>query len=108
MTRDSCSDDLAGTCQQTSGGVRLEVKAHPGARANRIAGVHDGALRVQVTAAPEKGKANRALRKVLADCTGCAARDVELLLGEHAARKTFLLRGIDIRSVLRSLEEHMD
>ncbi len=39
-------------------GTILLVRAQPGARHNAVLGEHDGALRVAVTAAPDKGKAN--------------------------------------------------
>ncbi|MGE3776880.1 MAG: DUF167 domain-containing protein, partial [Pirellulaceae bacterium] len=38
-------------------GVVLPVRAHPGARREEVRGEHDGALKVSVAAAPEKGKA---------------------------------------------------
>jgi uncharacterized protein len=40
------------------GGVIVPVQAHAGARRNGVLGVRNGMLRVAVTAAPEKGKAN--------------------------------------------------
>ena len=51
-------------------GTILPVRAHPGARRNEIRGEHDGALRVSVTAAPEKGKANKAIIELLAEALG--------------------------------------
>ena len=42
-------------------GTILPVHAQPGARRNAILGERAGALRVAVTAAPEKGKANAAI-----------------------------------------------
>ena len=52
-------------------GIVVSVRLQPGAGANRIDGVEamaDGRrrLRVRVTAAPEKGKANKAMIKLLA------------------------------------------
>ncbi len=41
------------------------MRAHAGARQNGIVGEHNGMLRVAVTAAPEKGKANKAIVDVL-------------------------------------------
>ena len=42
-------------------GVVLRVKAQPKARRNGIVGVHAGNLKVQVSAAPEHGKATEAV-----------------------------------------------
>lgn len=55
---------------QTDEGIVLPVKAHAGARKNGITGEHAGALKVSVTQAPEKGKANKALAKVIASDLG--------------------------------------
>ena len=50
---------------ETSEGVLVPVLAKPGAKANKIVGVHNGRVRVAVSAAPEKGKANDAIAAVL-------------------------------------------
>src|SRR6266704_1433728 len=63
MNRNADMIDL----QLTSGGVILPVHAQPGSRKNGITGIHAGRLKVAVTQAPEKGKANQALVKLLAD-----------------------------------------
>jgi uncharacterized protein len=48
-------------------GVILPVRAQTGARRNGIQGEHAGMLKVSVTAAPAKGKANKAIQEVLAE-----------------------------------------
>ena len=55
-------------------GVVLPVLAHPGAKRDGILGERAGALRVAVTAPPEKGKANAAIQAVLAERTGLQER----------------------------------
>ena len=52
--------------ESTGEGVRLPVQALPKARKNEIGPIHAGRLRIAVTAAPEKGKANSAIIKLLA------------------------------------------
>jgi uncharacterized protein YggU (UPF0235/DUF167 family) len=76
-------------------GTVLAVRAQPGARKNGVLGERAGALRVAVSAAPEKGKANAAVRDVLADALGCKPSQVGLLTGETARDKTFLVTGLD-------------
>ena len=68
--------------------------AHPGAKRDGIIGERAGALRVAVTAAPEKGKANEAIQSVLAEALGCKANQITLLSGETSRRKRFLIDGI--------------
>lgn len=77
-----------------SAGVILPVKAQPGARATAIRGEHGGALKVSVTQAAEKGKANAALIDALADGLGLKRAQIELISGETQPRKRFLIRGI--------------
>lgn len=76
-------------------GVVIAVRAHPGARRNEIRGEHAGALKVCVTQAPEKGKANRAIRDLLAEGLHVNRSCVELLSGETSSLKRFLIRGLD-------------
>jgi hypothetical protein len=81
--------------QTTAKGVILPVQAQPGARKNGITGVHAGRLKVAVTQAPEKGKANLALVKLLAESLGIKRSQITLLAGESSSRKKFLIAGID-------------
>jgi uncharacterized protein (TIGR00251 family) len=80
-------------------GVVIAVRAQPGARQNGITGEHDGALKVSVTQAPEKGKANKVLVEVLAKELGLKKSQVSLLSGETSQRKKFLLSGMEAREI---------
>jgi uncharacterized protein YggU (UPF0235/DUF167 family) len=80
------------------------VRVRAGARRTGIAGEHDGALRVDVSAAPEKGKANRAVAEVLADLFGITKSSVQLLTGSTSQQKRFLLIGIDLEAAQRRLD----
>jgi uncharacterized protein len=82
--------------EQHGQGVIVPVRVRAGARLTGIVGQHDGALRIDVSAAPEKGKANRAVIDVLADAFSLAKSSVELISGPTNAQKRFLLSGIDL------------
>ena len=84
-------------------GVVIRVKARPGARRNAFAGLHDGALRIDVTAAPEKGKANDAIIALLAKTFGVAKSSIELISSPANSQKRFLLHGIQLTDVQRQL-----
>jgi len=77
-------------------GVVLPVRAQPGARRNEIRGVQDGALKVCVTQVAEKGKANKAVLEVLCDALQLRKSQIELVAGETAQQKKFLIRGISL------------
>ena len=75
-------------------GTILPVRAQPGARRNEIRGVQDGALKVAVTQIAEKGKANAALVSLLAKTLGLRKSQLELIAGETAAQKRFLITDV--------------
>jgi len=75
-------------------GVILPVLAHPGSKRDAILGERAGALRVAVTAPPEKGKANLAIQSVLALALTCKVKHIELLSGATSRHKRFLIGGI--------------
>lgn len=85
--------------QPTAGGVIIPVHAQPGARKNGITGVHSGRLKVAVTQAPEKGKANQALVKLLAELLGLKRSQISLVAGETSNHKKFLIAGIDLATL---------
>jgi uncharacterized protein (TIGR00251 family) len=70
------------------GGTRLRLRVKPRARRNGVLGVRDGALRIAVTAAPEKGKANRAVLGVLAGALDLAPSALEILSGHASTDKS--------------------
>lgn len=80
--------------EPTPAGVLLPVQAKPKASRNGLAGVHAGRLKVAVTAAPEKGKANVAVLEVLADALGLKPSQLSLAAGETDPRKTVLVTAI--------------
>ncbi len=81
-------------------GVLLAVRASPGARRDEIRGEHDGALKVAVTQAPEKGKANKAIIELLAKRLRLRRSQIELLSGATSSQKHFLIRGVTADELL--------
>jgi uncharacterized protein (TIGR00251 family) len=78
--------------EERSDGVLLPVKAQPGARQNAIRGEQNGMLKVSVTQAPEKGKANQAIIAVLATALDLKRSQIELVSGDTSSQKKFLIR----------------
>jgi len=76
-------------------GVRFAVKVVPGAAQDRIVGALGEALKVQVAAPPEHGKANARLCELLARALGVPARAVAVTAGHGSARKVVRVHGID-------------
>lgn len=89
--------------QTTTEGIILPVHAQPGARKNGITGIHAGRLKVAVTQAPEKGKANQALLKLLAELLAIKRSQITLVAGETSSHKKFLITGVDLAMLQRRL-----
>ena len=71
-----------------AGGLVLDIKAVPRSRATEVSDVMaNGVLKVKVTAAPEKGRANEEICAVLADYLGVPKRNVEVMYGHTSPQK---------------------
>lgn len=91
----------------TEFGIQLPVKALAGARRNGITGTHDGSLKVAVTQVPEKGKANKAIGKVIASELGLKNSQVELSSGATSTNKVFVITGIDPQELNNRLQARL-
>lgn len=74
-------------------GIDIHVHVRPGGRRDGIDGLHDGVLAVRVSAPPEGGKANAAVRKVVANAFGLRPSAVTITAGHTARRKRLLIEG---------------
>jgi uncharacterized protein (TIGR00251 family) len=84
-------------------GCRIAVRVHPRARRNGIAGEHAGALKVEVTAPPEGGAANKAVEELIAAALGVARRAVTVAVGHGSRSKTLSVTGVDAATVATRL-----
>jgi uncharacterized protein len=80
---------------------RLEVRVQPRAQRDEVAGERDGRLLVRVTAPPADGKANAAVRKLLAKRIGVAPGKVTIVRGEASRNKLIEVEGLDDAQLLR-------
>ncbi|MDR3211018.1 MAG: DUF167 family protein [Planctomycetota bacterium] len=87
------------------GGSTLPLKVRAASRRQGIVGVQDGRLRVEVTVAPEKGKANQAVIRLLGAKIGVKGSDIMILSGENNPRKNLGVRGLGPDELRRRLEE---
>jgi len=76
---------------ETKDGTRLRVRVTPGARADKILGVHDGALKLSVTKAPERGRANEAVVRLLAEVLRVPTSAIEVTAGHGSRSKTLVV-----------------
>jgi uncharacterized protein (TIGR00251 family) len=85
-------------------GCVVNVRAQPGARRNTIVGRQGDALKIAVTAPPDKGRANASLVLVLADALGLKRSQVELIAGETSRAKKVLVRDMTAAQLRAKLD----
>jgi len=88
----------------SSGAVHFRLKVVPGASRTRIVGEMDGALKVAVSAPPEKGKANQAVLALLAETLGVKAGQLQIESGAGGPHKRCLVSAITEEQVRAALE----
>ena len=81
----------------------MQLRVSPGARGGRIVGRHGAAWKVRVEAAPEGGRANEAVIRLLAETLDVPRRDVTLVSGHAARDKVVALAGIEADETDRRL-----
>ncbi|MEW6336347.1 MAG: DUF167 domain-containing protein [Acidobacteriota bacterium] len=87
------------------GGCRLTVKVHPRARRERIAGEVGGSLKVEVTAAPERGAANEAVERLLAAALDVPRSSVRVVSGHASRAKRVEVAGLTARGAAARISE---
>jgi uncharacterized protein YggU (UPF0235/DUF167 family) len=85
--------------------AQLRIQVHPGARRQSLRGRRaDGALRLEVTAPPERGRANQAVTELLAGLLGVERRRLEVVRGLAARAKVVEVAGLDEAELERRVE----
>ena len=89
-------------------GVVVRVHAQPGASRSRVAGLHGGALKIQVRARPVEGAANREIEVVLASALAVRPAAVGVESGAHGREKRVRVAGLDVATVVARLAPFVD
>jgi uncharacterized protein (TIGR00251 family) len=79
---------------ERDGAITFAVRVAPRASRNAIEGEHDGALKVRLTAPPLDGRANDALRRVLAERLNVPISAVRIVSGEKSRTKRVVVAGV--------------
>ena len=78
----------------------LKVKVSPGASRSEVKGWSQDRLRIRVNAPPEKGKANKELRRYLAKALGIAPGQVSVRSGDTSRNKTLAIAGLSKTEII--------
>ena len=73
----------------------ISIKVVPGAKKNRVVGKYGDAIKVQVSAPAEGGKANEAVIELLAETLGVRVNQISIIRGHTQPRKTVRVDGLE-------------
>ncbi len=71
----------------------------PNARSNEVLGFREGVLRLQVSAPPREGRANRALIELLSEALKVPKSNVRILRGHTSREKLVAIDGLEPEAV---------
>ena len=67
--------------------MTFRVRVQPRAARDQLAGEHNGAIKLRISAPPVDGKANEACRRLIAKLVGVSPSAVEIIAGESSKDK---------------------
>ena len=74
--------------------VTIDILVQPRASRAKIGPMHDGRIKIAVTAPPVDGEANAAVIELLARRLGIARGDIEVVAGASSRRKTIRIANV--------------
>jgi uncharacterized protein (TIGR00251 family) len=83
--------------------MKLRLKVVPGGSRDEVVGMLGDALKIRVAAPPERGRANRAVLRLLAEFFDVPGDAVTLLSGAASPLKMVEVAGVDAESLQRRL-----
>lgn len=83
--------------------MKLSIKVVPGSSRDGIAGWLGESLKVRVTVPAERGKANMAVEKTVAEALGVSNQSARIVTGKTSTRKVIEITGLPESEVYRRL-----
>jgi uncharacterized protein (TIGR00251 family) len=84
--------------------VRLTVEVVPKSSRNAVVGWIGEALKVRVTAPPDRGRANEAVRRLMADTLELRPSRIRIATGPKSRRKVVEIEGLDEAEIRRRID----
>ena len=94
------------TIQEVDGGVVFAAKIVPSSSKTTISGILDGMMKIKISAAPEKGKANQCLVNFLAKQLGVKKKAISIISGQTNPVKSVQVLGISAETLLKRLAKN--
>ncbi len=91
--------------REEADGVSFEVRVQPRSSKTEISGVHDGALRVRLSAPPVDGAANKQCIELFSRKMKIPKRSIRITSGVSTRRKRLKISGLGIEEVKKILSD---
>jgi uncharacterized protein len=88
------SENLVIEIQEREGKIVFAVRVAPRSSRDAIEGEYNGALKIRLTAPPVEGRANDALRRLLAERLNVPISAVRIVAGEKSRTKRVEIAGV--------------
>ena len=85
--------------QEKDGAVTFRVRVQPRASRDEAAGELGGAIKLRITAPPVEGRANEAIRRLLARLVGVSQSAVEIVSGQLSRDKVIRIHNVSAEQV---------
>jgi uncharacterized protein (TIGR00251 family) len=79
---------------EQDGAVTFRLRVQPRAARDAVAGEHNGAIKLRISAPPVDGKANEACRRLIAKLVGVSPSAVEIIAGESSKDKVIRVHNL--------------
>jgi uncharacterized protein len=90
--------------RETGSGLEVRLHVLPRAKRTELSGLHDGALKVRVTAPPVDDAANRAIVEFFSALLRIPRSSVRILSGSKSREKTLQVQGVSLDNFLSSIQ----
>ena len=89
--------------REVDGAVIFTAKVVPGSSRTVVSGLLNGMIKIKISAAPEKGKANQCLIGFLSEQIGLRKSDIAVVAGLTRPIKDVRVQGISAEALLEKL-----
>ena len=88
--------------------LNIQVQIQPRSSKDQIIGIHNGRLKIKISAPPVDGKANQNLIEFIAKAFGVSKSKIEIVKGRTSKLKTLKISGIDQKSFSLLLNKYRE
>ncbi len=85
--------------REKSDGIVIPIKVQPNSSQEKIVGEYGSQLKVAVSVPPERGKANKAIEKIIAKWLDRKISDVNIVAGKRSKEKEIFVSNITKREL---------